>query len=212
MSLQFGVLLAASLSLFSSPPAASAHDACVTINVQEPPANVDMDRVRATWLDWYNGHRTDAGLAPYASDATLDRTASNWSFYAVKRGTIDHRRAWKGAYYDYGAIRQWFADVGVTFANVRGTTFTENIGWGIYACDDADCTDELLAAVRTTYDFFLSEKGKQYRPHYNAIVHPHFTKMGLGIGVDSARNRYYVTAHFGTEFAAEPAPVCGAET
>lgn len=205
MLLEFGTLLATSLTLFSGPSvAAAAPAACVTINVQEPPANVDMQRVRDAWFGWYNDHRATLGLAPYVADATLDRTAANWSYYSVKRGTIDHKRAWKAAYYDYKAIEQWFANFGVRFENVRGKTYTENIGWGVYSCAEDDCTDELIASIRTTFDFFMSEKGKAYRPHYNAIVSDAFTAMGLGIGIDPATRRYYLTAHFATALAEAP--------
>lgn len=204
MSLQFGSLAASAILLFSSPAMAADGEACTTINVQEAPANVDMQRVRDAWFGWYNGYRAELGLAPYASDATLERTASNWSYYSVKRGTIDHKRAWQAPYYDYKGIERWFGDRGVAFANVGGKTYTENIGWGVYRCDQEDCTDELIGAIRSTFDFFMSEKGKAYRPHYNAIVGEKFTLMGMGIGVDPASKRYYVTAHFATELTSEP--------
>jgi uncharacterized protein YkwD len=180
----------------------------VTINVQQAPSNVDMARVRDAWFGWYNGYRAELGLAPYAQDATLDRTAGNWSYYAVKRGTIDHKRAWQAPYYDYGAIEKWFGNFGVRFENVRGKTYTENIGWGPYSCSDDDCTDELIAAIRSTFDFFMSEKGAAYRPHYNAIVSDAFANMGVSVAIDASAKRYYLTAHFATEVVDPPA-VCG---
>lgn len=209
MMLEYGAILAASLSLFASPAMAAAPaEQCVTVNVQELPANIDMERVRGAWLDWYNDYRATLGLHAYAPDATLERTASNWSYFSVKRGTIDHKRAWKAAYYDYKGIESWFSKFGVAFKNVRGKTFTENIGWGVYSCSDDDCTDELIASIRSTFDFFMSEKGKAYRSHYNTIVSPDFTKMGMGIGLDAASKRYYLTAHFAVDFAEDPSPVC----
>ena len=204
MTLQFGSILASSFLAFASPALAADGGSCVTINVQQPPANVDMQRVRDAWLGWYNDYRAQSGLLPYSSDPTLERTAGNWSYYAVKRGTIDHKRAWQAPYYDYPAVERWFGNFGVTFENVRGKTFTENIGWGPYRCDEDDCTDELIAAIRTTFEFFLSEKGKSYSPHYNAIVSPAFTRMGMGIGIDPATKKYYLTAHFATALASEP--------
>jgi len=212
MIFEYGAMLAMSLSLFASPAMAAAPAGqCVTVNVQELPASIDMGRVRAAWLDWYNEYRATLDLAPYASDSALDRTASNWSFFSVKRGTIDHKRAWKSAYYDYKGIESWFSNRGVTFKNVRGKTFTENIGWGVYSCAEDDCTDELISSIRSTFDFFMSEKGKAYRSHYNTIVSPDFTKMGMGIGVDAASKRYYLTAHFAVDFAGKPPVVCEAE-
>lgn len=204
MIFQYGTLLATSLSLFAFPTVAMAQDSCVTINVQEPPATVDMQRVRDAWFGWYNDYRSELGLAAYSSDETLERTASNWSYYSVKRGTIDHKRAWQAPYYDYKGIESWFGDKGITFKNVSGKTYTENIGWGVYSCAEDDCTDELIATIRSTFDFFMSEKGLAYRPHYNAIVSPSFTKMGMGIGLNEKTKRYYLTAHFATELTSEP--------
>lgn len=211
MDLQFGALLIMSLSLFGMPtiaptPHEMIHTECTSIAVQRAPNNVDMARVRDAWFGWYNDYRSSLGLPPYAHDQTLESTARNWSYYSVKRGTIDHKRAWQAAYYDYAAIEQWFADLGVTFTNVRGKTFTENIGWGPYACTEVDCTDELIAAIRSTFDFFLSEKGKGYSPHYNAIVSDAFTTMGLGIAIDPAMRKYYLTAHFAAEIEDRPFP------
>ena len=45
-----------------------------------PIANVDMNRVRDTWLSWYNGTRSSLGLAPYTYDSRLDTTAHDWNF------------------------------------------------------------------------------------------------------------------------------------
>lgn len=209
MDVHFGMALTATLSLFVMPaigvdaPITMA-DACPSIVVQSVPGNIDMDRVRDAWYGWYDGYRATLALPEYASDTVLEHTAGNWSYYSVKRGTIDHKRSPRAAYYDYPAIERWFADAGVTFDNVGGKTFTENIGWGPYRCDDADCTDELIAAIRTTFDFFLSEKNRQYRPHYNAIVSPAFTRMGVGVAIDSAARKYYLTAHFATAIASAP--------
>jgi uncharacterized protein YkwD len=210
MILEYGAILATSLSLFASPAmAAEPAGQCVTVNVQEPPASVDMYRVRDEWIGWYNDYRATLGLPAYAQDATLDRTAGNWSYYSVKRGTIDHKRAWQAPYYDYRAIESWFKKFDVGFKNVGGVTFTENIGWGVYSCDEDDCTDELIASIRSTFDFFLGEKDKAYRSHYNTIVNGKFTKMGLGVAVDPAKKRYYLTAHFGTELTEAPSAFCG---
>ena len=212
MDVQFGIVLAATLSLFVTPTIRDdartvAVDTCPSIVVQSTPRNIDMDRVRDAWFGWYNEYRASLGLPAYESDAVLEHTAGNWSYYAVKRGTIDHKRSPSAPYYDYPAIEAWFDNLGVSFENVQGKTFTENIGWGPYRCAADDCTDELIAAIRTTFDFFLSEKDKQYRPHYNAIVSPYFTRMGLGIAIDPAAKRYFLTAHFTTKLASSP-PSC----
>lgn len=188
---------------------AHAQDSCTQITVQTVP-NVDMKEVRQAWLGWYNDYRSKMGLAPYSLDDTLDLTAGNWSYYSVKRGTINHQREWKGAYYDYKLIGQWFANFGVTFPNVHGVTYSENIGWNYYNCKKTDCTDDLIAATKSTFDFFLGEKGKAYHAHYDSIVNSEFTKMGVGVAVDQTAKKYYVTVHFGTDVHTEK-PLCAAQ-
>ncbi len=198
-------ILLAGFSAFT--PLSQAQDSCTQVNVQTI-SHVDMTAVRNAWLGWYNDYRATQGLSPYTLDTSLDTTAGNWSLFAAKRGTISHKRTWKAAYYDYDAIEQWFAAKGLTFKNVSSRTFTENIGWGIYDCDSADCTQEMIDSIRTTFDFFMSEKGKANSSHYNTIVSPQFTKMGVGIAVDPATSRYYLTAHFATDFSSSPPAFC----
>lgn len=163
-------------------------------------AGVDMDRVRATWLTWYNTARAAHGLSPYEYSEQLDRTADIWSSYNRDRGTVNHKRPGQTAYYDYDRILNWFKDLGLTFSNHNRITFTENIGYGPYACGEADCTDELLSAIRSTFDFYMAEAGKSDRPHYNSIMNSEFKNIGLGIVVKG--KTYYLTVHYGTELTA----------
>lgn len=169
---------------------------------------VDLQEVRRIWTQWINNVRADMNLAPYTQDKQLTKTATLWSQRARDVGGITHKRPGQTAYYDYKGIEGWFATQNIDFANVKSATFTENIGWGVYQCKKDDCTQDLLAAVRTTFDFYMSEKGKAYSPHYNSIVKPEFRLMGTGIAVDAARGRYYLTAHYATSIASDPAPVC----
>ena len=197
------------LALLAVPLCAAAPaSACFEVR-STPPPHVNMDRVRQTWLTWNNRLRRRLQLEPYVLEDHLNSTAANWSTYAVQRGTIDHKRSADAAYYDYGAIESWFAQKGLTFANVDGKTFTENIGWGTYQCTSSDCTTQLIDSIRSTFAFFLSERGKEYRPHYNSIVNPAFRKIGLGIAV-SPQGRYYLTVHYATAITSNPAPVCSA--
>ncbi len=149
------------------------------------------------------------GLRPYVINEYLNATASNWSTFSVLRGTIDHRRSPKAAYYDYGAIEKWFAGKGLEFANVGGKTFTENIGWGPFRCPESDCTGPLIDATRSTFDFFLSEKGSN-GAHYRSLVNPQFTQIGIGVALSPTQGRYYLTVHYGTEVTSDPAPLCSA--
>lgn len=168
---------------------------------------VDLRRVREAWLSWYNDQRSTLDLPRYTFDPYLTRSATIWSEKAADRGFIDHSRDATIAGYDYASVKQWFLDLGLDFRNVGGITFTENIGWGPFKCTKEDCTDQLIAAVRTTFDYYLSEKDLSYRPHYNAIVSPSFRITGLGIAVKDGK--YYLTAHFGTEIISNPPRLCG---
>ncbi len=185
--------------------ASCASNSGITIAV-DPPPNVDMKKVRDTWLDWYNKARAQNGLAPYAYNESLNMTAGNWSFFSKKKGYIDHKRAGQSSYYDYRKIGAWFASKGVTFADGNGrSNYVENIGWDYYSCPDStvDCTEKLIASIRKTYNFFMSEKGKKYRAHYDSIMNGNYKKIGLGIAVDPAKKRYYLTVHYATDVVTE---------
>jgi len=165
------------------------------------PQNVDLAKVRATWLSWYNGARAADGLPAYAYDPNLDRTATLWSDLAKQKGTIVHKRPGQSAYYDYGRMVSWFKNSGLTFSSVKGETFVENIGWDYYGCSTSsdDCTNQMIDAVRHTYNFFMGEKGKKYAPHYESVMNPEYKKIGLGIAVDPVKHKYYLTVHYATE-------------
>lgn len=164
------------------------------------PANVDLAKVRAAWLSLYNGARAANGLAAYSYDPNLDRTATYWSNVSKQNGTITHSRPGQKVYYDYKRMVSWFKNLGLTFPNVKGKTFVENIGWDRYACSasDADCTDEMISSIKSTYNFFIGEKNKKYRAHYDSIMSPEFKKIGLGIAVDLTKKKYYLTVHYAT--------------
>ena len=161
--------------------------------------NVDATKIRQTWLDWSNQVRTNLGLGTLALNNSLNMTATEWSNISKDRGYIDHKRTGQTAYYDYNLITNWFSDFGVEFKNVNSITFTETIGWGYYSCkENSDCTDSVITAIDSTFDFIMNEKGKAHRPHYNSLVNPHFTQLGVGLNLD-ANKKYYLTVHYGTE-------------
>lgn len=170
------------------------------------PQNIDMSQVRKTWLAWNNAVRQSAGKAPYVYNAQLNRSATIWSEYVKTRGYMDHKRPGQTAYYDYNLIKNWFKNLGLTFQNKSGVTFTENIGWGFFTCSASDCTEEMLASIRTTFDFFMAEKNKAYRPHYDSVMNDSFQEIGLGIALKDGK--YYLTVHYGTQITSEPLPVC----
>lgn len=169
---------------------------------------MDMEEVRRTWLQWLNDARAQEDLPAYYEDRELDRTAFLWSSQAAAKGAISHKRPGQTAYYDYARITDWFHALGLDFQNDHRITFTENIGWGYYACAVKDCTADLMRAVRSTFDIYMAEKEKKDRPHYNSVMNAYFREVGVGIALDPAAKQYYITTHYGTSITSDPAPVC----
>ena len=167
---------------------------------------IDLERVKDTWIGWTNDARAARGLAPYTEDEQLNRTAYLWSSYGRGLGTMTHTRPGTSGYYDYYGIMDWFEGLGLTFQSVGGYTFTENIGRGPYSCSADDCTDELIRAIKYTFDYFMSEAGSSYAPHYNSIVNTNFKKIGFGIVVTDSS--YYMTVHYATILESSLAPFC----
>ncbi len=174
---------------------------------ETPIPNVDMEKVRAAWLGWINGSRTAAGLTPYVYNDQLIRTAFTWSETMAERDAASHQRPGQTAYYDYNLIMKWFQNLGMTFTNVHGYTYTENIGWWPYRCSADDCTDEMIATLRHTFDMFMAEKNKAYRAHYDSVMNAQFREVGMSIVV-SASGKAYNTTHYATGLASSPEMIC----
>jgi len=175
---------------------------------EDVPSNIDIARVRSTWLGWYNGVRAKAGLTAYKYNEQLNRSAIAWSEQSKIKGYMDHKRNPGDSYYDYYKIAAWFKDLGLEFRNVYRVTFTENIGWGPYKCSKTDCTDDLISAIRYTFDFYMAEKDKSYKPHYESVMNKYFNEIGLGIAIDEKAGKYYLTVHYGTEITSNPWSIC----
>jgi len=169
---------------------------------------VDMDTVRDTWMGWYNGVRADAGLHAYTWNNQLDRSAYTWAKFASDRGYMDHKRPGATEYYDYNMITEWFADLGLVFENVYRVTHTENISSSSFSCSSGDCTQKMINALRPTFDHYMNEVNDDYRPHYNSVMNGYFNEIGLGIYVNPANSRMYITIHYGTKIISDPLPIC----
>lgn len=174
----------------------------------EMDSRFDMNHVRATWFGWINDARKNAGLATYTENAHLDRTAVDWAKSMRDVGVISHRRTPTDPYYDYNKITEWFADRGVVAKNVYTVTHTENIGGGYLNCKETDCTDELITAIRPTFDGYMNEKNKpeENRAHYNSIMNKYFQEVGFGLALSG--NRVFSATHYITELTSKPAPMC----
>ncbi|MFA7717477.1 MAG: CAP domain-containing protein [Candidatus Absconditabacterales bacterium] len=159
------------------------------------PANVDMSKIKTTWISRTNGERKSLKLTSYTGNTLLDTSAQQRAEYLQTLGKTTHQRLTGDGYYNYRSIQSWFALQHVGFSNAEGTMFSESLGRGYYRCTQADCTDALIKAIKSTWNFFMSEKYKKSRPHYNAIVSKNFNSVGLGIAV--TKNRYYLVSHYG---------------
>jgi hypothetical protein len=167
---------------------------------QSSVTNVDMSRVRDTWFSWYNTTRSNLGLGSYTHDPRLDSTSHDWNIeFAKGKWQNHHRRNPNDSYYNFPVIDAWFTARGISPRVINRSKNTENVWYGYYSCSQSDCTDELISSIRSTFDFFMSEKGKSYDAHYRSIVNPYFTKMGFDIVVVPSEKRYYITVHYITE-------------
>ena len=165
-----------------------------------PIEHVDMIQVRAAWLSWYNEYRSSLSLWRYKYESRLDQSAHDWNReFALGKWENHHRRNPWDSYYDFPVIDAWFSQKGINPKVINRSKHTENVWYGYYNCTRSDCTNDLIASIRTTWNFFMSEKGKSYDAHYRTIINPYFTKTGMDIITVPSEKRYYLTAHFITE-------------
>lgn len=171
---------------------------------------IDVQRVRTTWFSWINEVRAKASLPAYSHDRQLDRTANDWARTMRDTGSMSHKRNPGDPYYDYWKIDQWFVDREIEVKNVNRVTHTENIGGGYMSCDENECTDELIEALRPTFDFYMGEVNKApgtlARAHYESVMNKTFKSIGFGIALSG--NKVYSATHYVTEIVSEPVPIC----
>ncbi|MCX6823321.1 MAG: CAP domain-containing protein [candidate division SR1 bacterium] len=159
------------------------------------PAHVNFSKVQSAWLDWQNTERKKLGLATYTGNSILQSSAQDRAEALKDMGTVTHQRKASDGYYNYRSIKSRFGDHGVGFSDDSGTLFSESLGWGYYVCSKDDCTDSLIKAIKSTFTFFMNEKGKWSQPHYKAIISKDFTSVGLGIA--TIGKQYYLVSHYG---------------
>lgn len=156
----------------------------------------DINKVRETWLWWNNDLRSSLKLDKYTIDNKLNETATTWSNHMVNLWYWTHKRSSKDGYYNYNSVKNWFERQWITFWS-KWTQLVENIWYGYVKCTDWECTDEMIKAIKTTRDFFMSERYKSYRPHYNSLINKYYDYIGVGISMDG--NKYYLTIHYTTD-------------
>ena len=164
--------------------------------------NIDVHKVKNTWLSWYNDVRKNIWVDIYSYDQRLESSSLDWSKVSKNRWDISHKRDLSDSYYDYNKITSRFKDRWVICKNIYKTTNTENIWYWIYKCSDWECTDELINAIKTTFDFYMWEKWTANDAHYRSIIHKYFTKIWLWIEIKNNGDwyyKYYLTVHYCTE-------------
>lgn len=158
--------------------------------------HVDLEKVRAFWLSLHNTERATTWLTPFTYSSALEWTASTWANHLADIRTASHKRNRSDGYYSYASIKKWFIDQWINFIGKEQggqSLFTENLGWNMYTCKKTDCTDDFIKAIKKSRTFFMSEKYRSYRPHYNAIMGDYST---LGLGVGLVGNKYYLVSHY----------------
>ena len=164
---------------------------------------IDMEKVKESWLWFYNDYREKLWLNSYSYDDKLIKTAQDWSDISLERGEITHKRNKKDSYYDYKKIWNWLEERWVVCEAVNSYSYTENIWYWNYSCKkDEDCSKNLIKSSKKIFDMYLKEKNKSYKPHYQSIINESFTKIWLWISIEKLKwnnYKYYLTVHFCTK-------------
>lgn len=165
-------------------------------------SNVNSTKIREMLLMWHNQERILCGASPYAYHSDLEKSAQIRAdnLRAEERTSNTHTRNSGDGYYNYASITNWFANLNIKFPSAGGgkASFSESVGRGYYNCTSSDCTEQLITALKTTRDFFMSEKSRNGE-HYRAITMGHFKQMGIGVSIDTEKKRYYLVIHYGME-------------
>lgn len=164
--------------------------------------NYDFEKVKNYWLDLTNTERKKEWLYNYKYSEKLEETALKWSKIQKSKWKRTHQRDENDSYYDYNKIRDWFSKNWVVCKNIYRVTFTENVWSRWFACSNSDCTQEVKNAITNTFNFYMSEKNKESKPHYNSIMNKYFNYLWFGIDFEKKWNnyyKYYLTVHYCTE-------------
>lgn len=160
---------------------------------------INFIELRNTRLDRHNKERKELGLTLYTWSESLDQTAQNRANTLATINKTTHKRKQSDKYYNYNNIKNRFADQWVNFPKEKSgiANFSENLAWNVYKCKKPDCTQELIKGIKKGFNFFMSEKGKGYKPHYNAIASKHFTQIGMGVA--TTWGKYFIVTHYATK-------------
>lgn len=189
-----------SISLFTTPLFAKEGSGVILSSTGENYIpKVDFAKVQQARLDRHNKERTSLGKTGYTINAKLNTTGKDWAEHLASLNYSTHKRKSTDGYYNYSSIKDWFWTYKISFPKEKkwAANFTENIAYQYYTCNKDDCTQDLINALKKGFAFFMSEKSKKWKPHYNAIISPYFTQIGMGIGF--VGKKYFVVTHYVTK-------------
>ena len=156
-------------------------------------SNVDRDLVEETWLSRHNEERQKLWLSPYKINPSLNYSSLVWAQKLANESRTSNTHSRDSSYwYNYSKILDRFNGFGIPF-NYNSTAFTENIAYQAYTCKKSDCTQEMIAALKKGFDFFMKEKSYN-GSHYRAITHEYFDQLWFWVATNW---KYYrVVTHY----------------
>lgn len=166
--------------------------------------NVDIEKVRNAILSWHNEERRNNWANPYTYNLDLEWSAtiraSNLSV-SGKTKNLHARNTWDW-YYNYNSMTNRLSNLWINFwpAPKWAASFSETVWRNVYKCDKSDCTQEIITAVKKTWDWLIMKEKASNGSHYRAATMKHFTQMWAWIAIDKANNRYYLVIHYGVDF------------
>lgn len=163
--------------------------------------NVDIQKVRNAILFWHNEERRSIWANPYTYNLDLEWSAtiraSNLSV-SWKTKNLHARNAWDW-YYNYNSMTNRFSNLWINFWNAPkwAASFSETVWRNVYKCNKSDCTQEIITAIKKTWDWLIMKEKASNGSHYRAATMKHFTQMWAWIAIDKTNNRYYIVIHYG---------------
>lgn len=166
-------------------------------------SNVDVQKVREAILSWHNTERASLWRSAYKYSIDLEWSATIRAKNLANSGktkNLHARKAWDW-YYNYNSMTNRFSSLWINFWNIPkwATAFSETVWRNVYRCNKADCTDELITAIKKTWTWLIMKEKSSNWSHYRSATMNHFTQMWAWIAIDKNHNRYYVVLHYGVD-------------
>lgn len=155
---------------------------------EEVISNVDRNRVKEELLSWHNEERSKKWLDPYTYNESLNYT----SLIRAQQIASEKRKTWStharklGDWYrNTDSIRERFGNLWVNMVY-----FSESNAYGYYNCKKADCTQEMIDALKKCFNrTFLDSQ------HYWAVVSSTFDQIWFWVATNWTY--LWLTTHYG---------------